>query len=245
MVEDFNVSLAGRIASARKLAGKTQQQIADELAIHVNQYQRLEAGKHRVSVYDLTRIASVIGVTAGDLLDPPPETNVMGQTLTEPAANAMPLTAQPDLPALTSSGSLDGEALDPQRAGMIAGIRLDSVDAGDQPNEHDSGKMFEKTSFANTSPQTNLIGRWLPVEQADKSVERVIDLPDLGLKLTNSENYWMRDADGRTFHATWADDGKRAYWWDFDSESPVDPVEFMPHPLDPRWAALATTEASE
>lgn len=74
MVEDFNVSLAGRIASARKVSGKTQQQIADDLAIHVNQYQRLEAGKHRVSVYDLTRIASSIGVPAGDLLTPAPQT---------------------------------------------------------------------------------------------------------------------------------------------------------------------------
>ncbi|WP_210213525.1 hypothetical protein [Sinorhizobium meliloti] len=88
--------------------------------------------------------------------------------------------------------------------------------------------------------ENHTVGRWIPVEQADKSVDRVIDLPDLGMRITNSENYWMRDDEGRTFHATWADDGKRAYWWDFDSESPVDPVEFMPHPLDPRWAALAS-----
>lgn len=78
MVEDFNVSLAVRIAAARKASGKTQQQIADDIATHVNQYQRLEAGKHRVSVYDLTRIAASIGIPAGDLLAPPPQTKMTG-----------------------------------------------------------------------------------------------------------------------------------------------------------------------
>lgn len=86
-------------------------------------------------------------------------------------------------------------------------------------------------------PVQHLVGRWLPIDQADKSVERVIDLPKLDLKISNSEDYWVRDADGRAYRATWADDGKRAYWWDFEGESPVDPVEFMPHPLDPRWAS--------
>ncbi|MBP2560809.1 hypothetical protein J2857_003578 [Neorhizobium galegae] len=93
---------------------------------------------------------------------------------------------------------------------------------------------------ASPSPQPNVVGHWHPIAQVDKSIDRVIDLPDLGLKITNSESYWMRDADGRTYRATWADDGKRAYWWDFDNESPVDPVEFMPHPLDPRFATTAT-----
>lgn len=79
MVEAFNAKLAERIASARKLSGKTQQQIADALSIHVNQYQRMEAGKHRVSAYDLARVASAIGVGAGDLLPPPPQTREVGQ----------------------------------------------------------------------------------------------------------------------------------------------------------------------
>ena len=77
MVEDFNAALAERIGSARKDAGKTQQQVADALSIHVNQYQRLETGKHRVSVYDLTRIAAAIGIPAGDLLsDPSPQNHL-------------------------------------------------------------------------------------------------------------------------------------------------------------------------
>lgn len=84
--------------------------------------------------------------------------------------------------------------------------------------------------------------RWLPIAMADKSVERVIDLPNLGMRISNSEDYWVRDDDGRTYHATWADDGKRAYWWDFEGESPVDPVEFMPHPLDPRFTSPPTRE---
>ena len=90
MVEDFNVSLAGRIASARKVSGKTQQQIADALSIHVNQYQRLEAGKHRVSAYDLTRIAAAIGISAGDLLTGPPAPQNHGLGMREPLDQDIP-----------------------------------------------------------------------------------------------------------------------------------------------------------
>lgn len=85
--------------------------------------------------------------------------------------------------------------------------------------------------------------RWLPIELADKSIDRIYDLPGMARPIGNSEEYWCRDADGRVFLAAWADDKKRAYWWDLDGESPVDPVEFMPHPLDRRW--VATTEGSD
>ena len=95
---------------------------------------------------------------------------------------------------------------------------------------------FDPSASAPT-PQPHL--RWLPIERADKSVDRIYDLPGMPRPIANSEEYWCRDADGRVFLATWADDGKRAYWWDLDGESPVDPVEFMPHPLDTRFA---TTE---
>lgn len=83
--------------------------------------------------------------------------------------------------------------------------------------------------------------RWLPIERADKSTDRIYNFPGMPRPIANSEEYWCRDADGRVFLATWADDGKRAYWWDLEGESPVEPVEFMAHPLDPRWAE--TTEA--
>ncbi|MBB3521104.1 hypothetical protein [Rhizobium sp. BK456] len=74
---------------------------------------------------------------------------------------------------------------------------------------------------------------WRPISEADKSVDRVYELGEL--RIANSEEYWVRDEDGRIYQATWADDGKRAYWWDLEGESPVDPVEFMPHPLDPSF----------
>lgn len=89
------------------------------------------------------------------------------------------------------------------------------------------------------SDLSSLAGHWVPIEQADKSVDRIIRAQDLGIEISNSEEYWCRDADGRVFLATWADDGKRAYWWDFEGQSPVDPVEFMPHPLDPRFPPRA------
>ncbi|MBZ5761527.1 hypothetical protein LAV84_18575 [Rhizobium sp. VS19-DR104.2] len=86
------------------------------------------------------------------------------------------------------------------------------------------------------SPVSNVSGRWLPIECADKSVDRTYNFPGMPRPISNSEEYWCRDADGRVYLATWADDGERAYWWDLEGESPVDPVEFMAHPLDPRFA---------
>lgn len=74
---------------------------------------------------------------------------------------------------------------------------------------------------------------WRSISEADKSItfEQTFDLGD-GEKMTirNSDHYWVRDADGRVYEATWSDH-KAGYWWDLEGESPVDPVEYMPHPL--------------
>lgn len=86
---------------------------------------------------------------------------------------------------------------------------------------------------------------WFPIERADMSVDRIYDLPGMLRPIANSEEYWCRDSDGRVFLATWADDGKRAYWWDLEGEIPVDPVEFMPHPLDPRFRSPPSIRSSE
>ena len=81
---------------------------------------------------------------------------------------------------------------------------------------------------------SDVIARWLPIAQADKSITEVQDFPSIELTLRNSERYWVRDADGRVFEASWTE-GERNYWWDWEGESPVDPIQFIPHPLDPRW----------
>jgi hypothetical protein len=75
---------------------------------------------------------------------------------------------------------------------------------------------------------------WLPIDLADKAITQVQDFSEVGITLRNSDRYWVRDDDGRVYEASWTDD-KQGYWWDWEGESPVDPVEFMPHPLDPRW----------
>jgi len=110
---------------------------------------------------------------------------------------------------------------------------------GPEAGEAMPDNASETTGAPDLSPVQHL--RWLPIERADKSVDRIYDLPGMPRPISNSEEYWCRDADGRVFLATWADDGKRAYWWDLDGESPVDPIEFMPHPLDTRFT---TTEGS-
>lgn len=86
--------------------------------------------------------------------------------------------------------------------------------------------------------------RWLPIDCADKTITDVQDFSEVGITLRNSDRYWVRDEDGRVYEASWTDD-KAGYWWDWEGESQVDPVEFMPHPLDPRFrAALQSSETT-
>ncbi|KAA3518857.1 hypothetical protein GOZ96_04935 [Agrobacterium vitis] len=75
---------------------------------------------------------------------------------------------------------------------------------------------------------------WRPIAEADNGIAYIHDLGEM--KIGCSYPIWVRDPDGRVYEALWSDNGKKAYWWDIEGESPVDPVEFMPHPL----AALST-----
>lgn len=91
-------------------------------------------------------------------------------------------------------------------------------------------------------PMQHVAAHWLPIEQADKTINHVTEFTQIGLTLKNSDTFWVRDEDGRVYEAAWSEGNNgRDYWWDWEGESPVDPVEFMPHPLDPRFA---TTEGS-
>lgn len=64
----YNLRLCDNIFDARIDAGMTQRAVAEAIGWHVNQYQRLERGTHRISVYDLVRIAEVIRVPVVQLL---------------------------------------------------------------------------------------------------------------------------------------------------------------------------------
>lgn len=82
--------------------------------------------------------------------------------------------------------------------------------------------------------------RWLPIDQADRTIVNVQEFQSVGITLRSSDRYWVRDGDGRVYEASWSEGNNgRDYWWDWDAESPVDPVEFMPHPLDPQYHALS------
>lgn len=103
--------------------------------------------------------------------------------------------------------------------------------------------MSNETEMQTPPPSTHVMGHWLPIAQADKTINHVTEFTVIGLTLKNSDTFWVRDDDGRVYEAAWSEGNNgRDYWWDWEAESPVDPVEFMPHPLDPRWAT--TTEGS-
>lgn len=89
------------------------------------------------------------------------------------------------------------------------------------------------------APAQQVGERWLPIEQADRTITNVEVFSEVGVILRTSDRYWVRDEDGRVYEAAWSEgsNSERDYWWDFEGESPVDPLEFMPHPLDPRFAA--------
>jgi len=86
---------------------------------------------------------------------------------------------------------------------------------------------------------------WRPISEADKSItfDETFDIGDgKSMTIRNSDHYWVRDADGRVYEATWSYH-KGGYWWDLEGESPVDPVEYMPHPLSlPSAPALGGAE---
>ncbi|KAB2675875.1 hypothetical protein F9K85_13265 [Brucella tritici] len=113
-----------------------------------------------------------------------------------------------------------------------------AIRALSSPDHADAGKV-------EGDGRADLERFWRPISEADKSItfEHTFDLGD-GEKMTirNSDHYWVRDADGRVYEATWSDH-KAGYWWDLEGESPVDPVEYMPHPLSlPSAPALGGAE---
>lgn len=77
-------------------------------------------------------------------------------------------------------------------------------------------------------------GQWFPIAEADRSIATVQAVAETEIVLRNSHPVWVRDEDGRTYEAVWSE-GAANYWWDLEGEWPADPVEFMPHPLDPRF----------
>lgn len=83
-----------------------------------------------------------------------------------------------------------------------------------------------------THEQDAAVSLWRPIADADISITNIITIPDLTVR--NSDPYWVRDEDGRVYEACWTDH-RDGYWWDIEGESPVDPIEFMPHPLDKRF----------
>lgn len=53
----------------RKERGFTQQQLADELGLHLKSYQRYECGTRRPNIFTIFKIADILGVKASELLD--------------------------------------------------------------------------------------------------------------------------------------------------------------------------------
>ncbi|WP_025091470.1 hypothetical protein [Brucella intermedia] len=101
-----------------------------------------------------------------------------------------------------------------------------AIRALSSPDHADAGKV-------EGDARADLERFWRPISEADRTItyEDTFNLGDgKSMTIRNSDHFWVRDADGRVYEATWSDH-KAGYWWDLEGESPVDPVEYMPHPL--------------
>lgn len=130
-------------------------------------------------------------------------------------------------PSRKDGGEPCGEChLQPGETCDICGAKADHADAGKVKGDG----------------RADLERFWRPISEADKSItfEDTFDIGEgKSMTIRNSDYYWVRDADGRIYEATWSDH-KGGYWWDLEGESPADPVEYMPHPL-----SLPSAPASE
>lgn len=100
----------------------------------------------------------------------------------------------------------------------------------------EKGSAEQKRLREKAEAELKRLQSWRPISEADNSIAYVHIVGDV--RIGNSYPIWARDADGRVYEALWSDNEKKAYWWDIDGESPVDPVEFMPHPLDRQYDSL-------
>lgn len=64
-------ALGRRVAELRRDAGLTQEQLAENLGYSTKYLQRIEAGRHNLSVRSLVLLAHEIGVTTATLFDRP------------------------------------------------------------------------------------------------------------------------------------------------------------------------------
>ena len=73
------MNLATRLLQYRKRRGLTQQQMADELGVHITQIKRYEAGTSQPSIDGLKKIAVLLSVSTDEL--------IFGDTGRDPAAH--------------------------------------------------------------------------------------------------------------------------------------------------------------
>ncbi|WP_418459874.1 hypothetical protein ACNT8L_05805 [Brucella intermedia] len=105
-------------------------------------------------------------------------------------------------------------------------VVIDSETSFIIPDHADAGKV-------EGDARADLERFWRPISEADRTItyENTFNLGDgKSMTIRNSDHFWVRDADGRAYEATWSNH-KGGYWWDLEGESRVDPVEYMPHPL--------------
>lgn len=63
----MNELLGGRIKALRSARNYTQEQMADQIGISRQKYARIENGTNSITLDILSKVASILGVTVGDI----------------------------------------------------------------------------------------------------------------------------------------------------------------------------------
>jgi transcriptional regulator with XRE-family HTH domain len=66
--DDIERRIGALVRARRKAAGLTQSDVAQALGTSYQQIQKYEAGKNRISVSAMTRIAKALGTTAAEIV---------------------------------------------------------------------------------------------------------------------------------------------------------------------------------
>ena len=77
-----------RIATLRKLAGMSQEQLSERAGLQRTHVSRIEAGKYAVNIETLQAIAEALGMTV-DIIDPKLADLAPMKTLTEPMTGSL------------------------------------------------------------------------------------------------------------------------------------------------------------
>ncbi len=93
----MNELLGGRIKALRSARNYTQEQMADQIGISRQKYARIENGTNSITLDILSKVASILGVTVGDITRVLDETSTVAYRASDEAESSQTVFDMLDL----------------------------------------------------------------------------------------------------------------------------------------------------